>query len=55
MSHMLLNESLIVELKGKWERIEAGGSITHEITVKPLLSGPQNITSAVFNYQPKAG
>merc|ERR1712187_931201 len=40
--------------EGKWDRIEAGGSIVHEITVKPLLAGPQNITSAVFNYQTKA-
>ena len=41
--------------QGKWERIEAGGSIIHEITVKPLRAGPQNITSAIFNYQTKPG
>jgi len=34
-----------------WERIEPDSSVTHEITVRPLAAGAQNITSAVFTYK----
>jgi len=37
--------------KGEWARIEPDGSITHDITVKPLKSGQQNITSATLTYK----
>merc|ERR1711892_432997 len=37
--------------KGEWARIEPDGSITHDITVKPLKSGQQNITSAMLTYK----
>merc|ERR1712109_6611 len=36
---------------GEWARIEPDGSITHDITVKPLKSGQQNITSATLTYK----
>lgn len=35
----------------KWERIEPDSSITHEVTVRALKAGQQNITSAVFTYK----
>ena len=34
-----------------WEKIEPNGVITHEIVVKPLKAGNQNITAALFSYK----
>ena len=45
----------IFKIKGEWARIEPDGSITHDITVKPLKSGQQNITSAMLTYKSADG
>jgi len=41
--------------EASWERIEPDSSVTHEITVRPLAAGAQNITSAVFTYKGSDG
>ena len=38
-----------------WESIGAGASMTHEITVRPLKAGTQNITSAILSYSQEKG
>ena len=38
-----------------WESIGAGASMTHEITVRPLKAGSQNITSAILSYSQEKG
>ena len=38
-----------------WDSIGAGASMTHEITVKPLKAGSQNITSAILSYSQEKG
>merc|ERR1712088_460504 len=40
---------------GNWARIDPDGSITHDITVKPLKAGQQNITSATLTYKTAEG
>jgi len=37
--------------EGKWDVIEKDSSVTHEVTVRALKAGAQNITSAVFTYK----
>lgn len=37
--------------EAKWDVIEKDSSVTHEVTVRALNSGSQNITSAVFTYK----
>jgi len=37
--------------QASWEVIKPGDSVTHEIVVKALNAGAQNITSAVFTYK----
>merc|ERR1712088_471876 len=41
--------------EGNWARIDPDGSITHDITVKPLKAGQQNITSATLTYKTAEG
>merc|ERR1712183_124988 len=43
------------ESKKVWDIIGAGASMTHEITVKPLKAGSQNITSAILSYSQEKG
>lgn len=43
------------EPKKTWDSIGAGASMTHEITVRPLKAGSQNITSAILSYSQEKG
>ena len=37
--------------KANWDSIAPDSSVTHEVTVRALKAGAQNITSAIFKYQ----